>query len=514
MKDWHDMGVVARATGACRTRATSLGIAATAGVGALAASYGFAGRTPQFVAAPVASAFVDAAPAVLVRVGIQSLGSIAQSLVLACALAGVGALYAAVVALARETAGRFALPAEPFVAAATLLVGWGVVGALGSALAAAVGATIPVAASRLRPPKPGGVDGDRRSVLASVLSATGLSLGGWVVGSPGAPNGTTDEEARAAQTGTEGRLLDRALAASFDVDGLDPLVSREFYEVDINAVNPTPDRDGWTLDVTGAVETERSHDLADVRSFPTEHRFVTLRCVSDPLNGTKLDTALWTGIPVRELLDDAGLTEDACCVVLRAKDGFYMEVPLSAVEDGLLAFGMNGLPLPREHGAPARVLVPGHWGEVNVKWVTELEVTETPVEGYWEKRGWHGTGPVNTVAKLHAVNRDGGRIEVAGHAYAGTRSIERVEVSTDGGATWGVAELTDPLPGRVPADAENPTLRGRAADAWRGWRFAYDEPGTEHEVVVRAVDGTGAVQPREYREPYPRGATGWVSRTV
>ncbi|MGB9986191.1 molybdopterin-dependent oxidoreductase [Salarchaeum japonicum] len=508
------MGVVSRAARACRARATTLGLAGAAGVGALAASYGFAGRTPQFVAAPVASAFVDAAPAVLVRVGIQSLGSTAQSLVLAGALAAVVALYAFVTVLAWEAARRTGLPAEVVVAAATVAVGWGVVGALGSAVAASAGATLPVAASRFRPRKPGQVDEDRRSVLAGVLSAAGLSAGGWLLGSSGSSDTASGGRDRAAQTGTEGRLLDRALAASFDVPELEPLVSTEFYEVDINAVNPTPDRDGWTLDVTGAVEAERTHDLASVQSFPTEHRFVTLRCVSDPLNGTKLDTALWTGVPVRALLDDASLTEDACCLVMRAEDGFYMEVPLDAVEDGLLAFGMNGLPLPREHGAPARVLVPGHWGEVNVKWVTELEVTETPVEGYWEKRGWHGTGPVNTVAKLHAVDRSGGRIEVAGHAYAGTRGIERVEVSTDGGETWTDADLTDPLPARVPADATDPMLDGAAADAWRGWRFTYDAPGEEHEVVVRATDRTGTVQPREYHEPYPRGATGWVSRTL
>ncbi|GAA0655061.1 molybdopterin-dependent oxidoreductase [Salarchaeum japonicum] len=506
------MGVVARAARACRARATSLGLAGLAGVAALASSYAVAGRTPRFVAAPVASAFVDAAPAALVRVGIESLGSAAQSLVLLSALAAAVALYAVPVLCALLAADHARLPAEPLVAAGALAVGWGLVGAPGSAVAAAAGATLIVAASRLRAPKPGGVDTDRRSVLAGALSAAGLSFGGWLVGS--ADSGTGGPGERAASTGTEGRLLDRALAASFDVDGLEPLVSTEFYEVDINAVNPTPNREGWTLDVTGAVESERTHDLAGVRSFPTEHRFVTLRCVSDPLNGTKLDTALWTGVPVRELLDDAGVTEDACCVVLRAKDGFYMEVPLEAVEDGLLAVGMNGLPLPREHGAPARVLVPGHWGEVNVKWVTELEVTETPVEGYWEKRGWHGTGPVNTVAKLHAVTRDGGRIEVAGHAYAGTRGVERVEVSTDGGRTWADTDLTDPLPARVPADADDPALGGRAADAWRGWRFAYDAPGTEHEVVVRATDGTNAVQSREYHEPYPRGATGWVSRTI
>jgi hypothetical protein len=133
------------------------------------------------------------------------------------------------------------------------------------------------------------------------------------------------------------------------------------------------------------------------------------------------------------------------------------------------------------------------------------------VEGYWEKRGWHGTGPANTVAKLHATNRlDSDEIQVGGHAYAGTRGIQRVEVSTDGGETWNEATLSERLPPGTdrPADVEH------AKNAWRQWEYTYKPPGTEHEVVVRAVDGTGTIQPREDSGPYPRGASGWVSKTI
>jgi hypothetical protein len=166
---------------------------------------------------------------------------------------------------------------------------------------------------------------------------------------------------------------------------------------------------------------------------------------------------------------------------------------------------MNGEALPRGHGAPARLLVPGHWGEINVKWLTELEILEQEAEGYWEERGWHGTGPVETVAKLHAVDTDGEGVEVAGHAYAGTRGISRVEVSTDGGETWTDARLSEPLPG---ADG------GAAEDAWRQWAYRYDPPGGDHEVVVRAYDDDGTLQPETERDAFPSGPTGWVSRTV
>jgi hypothetical protein len=129
-----------------------------------------------------------------------------------------------------------------------------------------------------------------------------------------------------------------------------------------------------------------------------------------------------------------------------------------------------------------------------------MEFLQSEQDGYWERKGWHGTGPVNTVAKLHGTEKRDGQLVVGGHAYAGTRGIEQVEVSTDGGDTWNVATLTDPLPGD---------------DVWRQWKYSYDPPeaGT-HEVVVRATDGTGRLQPQEEESPYPNGASGWVSESI
>jgi hypothetical protein len=187
--------------------------------------------------------------------------------------------------------------------------------------------------------------------------------------------------------------------------------------------------------------------------------------------------------------------------MLRAQDGFFEEFPMEALEGGLIAYEMNGAPLPRKHGYPARALIPGHWGEINVKWLTEIEVLDRKKKGFWEKRGWHGTGPVKTVAKLHAVNhRDDGTIEVGGHAYAGTRGISKVEVSTDGGETWTDATLSEKLPGEA---------------VWRQWRYAY-EPGdtNSHEVVVRATDEAGNLQTKSETGPFPNGPSGWVSERV
>ncbi|MFD1525177.1 molybdopterin-dependent oxidoreductase, partial [Halolamina salina] len=260
------------------------------------------------------------------------------------------------------------------------------------------------------------------------------------------------------------------------------------------------------------VPEARSFTLSELRAFDAERRFVTLRCVSDPLNGKKIDTALWDGVPVSTVLEAVDAPE-SCCVTLHAADDYFVSFPRAALEDGLLAWGMNGRPLPRSHGAPLRTLVPGHWGETNAKWLTEIEIREEPEDGYWEQRGWQGTGEVNTVAKLHSTTVRDGTVRVGGHAYAGTRGIDAVEVSTDGGDSWTEATLSEPLPGSVPLDAEEPEPDGEAADAWRMWEHEYDA-AERHEVVVRAIDGEGERQTEDQEEVRPSGATGWVSETI
>jgi hypothetical protein len=119
--------------------------------------------------------------------------------------------------------------------------------------------------------------------------------------------------------------------------------------------------------------------------------------------------------------------------------------------------------------------------------VTEIEILENEQKGYWEEKGWHGTGPVNTVAKIEAMNElENGVAQVGGHAYAGTRGIEKVEVSVDGGESWNQAKLNEPLDGNTE----------------------------DSEVVVRAVDGDGDLQPKKEQQPYPSGAAGWVSKKI
>jgi len=482
-------------------------VALSAGAAAVAGSYAAAGFTPAYVVAPVDSVVARYVPGAFVTVAVLVLGDLGEqlSLLSATALAVVllGSLAGLGRAIAREAgvvplAGPFA--GVPVWAAATVLTGRPVL-ALGAGLAALFVVSIASIAGRVGTDEVGAAD--RRRVVGSAASLAGLGIAGWLLGSR---RGTLDASGAAAEPAGAGEVsaatqqaLAEASEKSFDIDGLEPLVSEEFYVVDVSSVHPRTATDEWSLSITGAVGDETTFDYEDVTRREPVREFSTLRCVGEQLNGKKTDTALWTGVRVGDLLAAADVP-DRCCVMAHGEDGFFEEFPVAALREALLVYRMNGKPLPRDHGAPVRLIVPGHWGEIHVKWVTELEILDEPAEGYWEQKGWHGTGPVNTVAKLYVTSDlDDGRKQVAGHAYAGTRGISRVEVSTDGGATWNGADLSEPLPGR---------------SVWRQWKYEYDPPGGTHEVVVRATDGEGQLQPREASGPYPSGASGWVSKEV
>ncbi|MFB6130552.1 MAG: molybdopterin-dependent oxidoreductase [Salinigranum sp.] len=491
---------------AVRSRTAPLS-AALVGALAVAGSYAVAGTDPAFLVAPVHSLVVDLTPAPVLAFSILVLGDVGDLLgfllALAVAVAALGAVALAGFALGRRYGTAAAL--------GTVYFGtWGLTalltGAPWTALGAAVPATLGVWLFAVRPldrlgARVGPIEESRRQVVR-LLGVAGFSGFAFAVGRRMPFRTPRLSVISAEEQATIRRRLRSARGRSLELSGIDGLVTPvgEFYEVDVDTINPSVDVGDWTLDVSGAVETERSLTYDDLTARSPEHRFTTLRCVGEPLNGEKMDTALWTGVPVDDVLAAAGVAESATHVRLRAVDGYYETFPLAAIRGGLLAYGMNGYLLPRSHGYPVRALVPGHWGEVNVKWLTGIDVLEREAESYWEKRGWHGTGPVKTVAKLHAVERiDDGRIRVGGHAYAGTRGIGTVQVSTDGGGTWNDATLSAPLPD---------------ADVWRQWAYAYRPPAGEHEVVVRAVDGDGALQSRYRSRAFPAGASGWVSKRI
>ena len=492
-----------------RERSVEAVIGALTGVAAVAGSLLAAGNTPAFVGAGAAAAVRDTAPGVVAAV-VRSLGDLAQPLLVAVTALLLLGTYAAATVLVRrsvdDTAPR-AAATFALVGGITLLLTGSLVSALG---AGGASAAVVVAATLSLGSGPSSEDtspGRRRLLQASAATLAALAASAVRLGGSGS-SGTAspDPPDPAAQS-----LLSTAEERSLSLPNADGLVSEGFYTVDIATVAPTLGGD-WELTVTGEVPEERSFTLSELQSFEGERRFVTLRCVSDRLNGEKIDTALWDGVPIETVLDAVDAPE-SCCVTLHAADDYFVSFPRAALDPGLLAWGMNGRPLPRAHGAPVRTLVPGHWGETNAKWLTRIEIREEPEDGYWEQRGWEGTGEVNTVAKLHSTTVRDGTVRVGGHAYAGTRGIRAVEVSTDGGDSWTEATLSDPLPGATPLAAEEPESDGEADDAWRMWEHEY-EAEERHEVAVRAIDGDGTVQAAEQGGAYPSGATGWVSERI
>jgi DMSO/TMAO reductase YedYZ molybdopterin-dependent catalytic subunit len=511
-----------------RTDRPSVLIAVFAGIAGVAGSYATAGYTPAFFLAPIASFLTQIMPDFVIRFAIVTLTDIGQqfgiehlgqqaNLLLAFIL---GVALLASLTLSALTAGRELDSTRVSIGLTAALV-WIGVAVLTKAPVLALGAgiasgTVVAVAALASDPRSGPVpSAGRREVLGSIASAFGVSVFGYVLGSSAielsanAESKSDIEQRTLADDGKDRNaqrvqeLLSEAEEKSLDIENLEGLVSgKDFYEVDIDNVNPVVTVDEWTLPVTGAVEQAHVIDYEQLIEMDSVLRFKTLRCVSDPLNGKNMDNALWRAIPIKDVIEKANPQGEF--VMLHATDGYYEEFPVAALETGLLAYAKDGGVLPRQHGHPVRALIPGHWGEIDVKWIDEIEILDRPAKGFWEKKGWHGTGPATTVAKLHATNQlDSGRMQVGGHAYAGTRGIKRVEVSTDGGDSWNEATLSEPL----SASIDN--------DVWRQWMYVYEPPQGEHEVVVRAVDGTGDLQPKTGDDGvYPNGATGWVSKTI
>ncbi|WP_311170587.1 molybdopterin-dependent oxidoreductase [Halobellus ordinarius] len=484
--------------------------AVLAGIAGVVGSFAVAGYTRRFVVAPIDALVVRLSPGAIVAWLIQNVGEEAHLLHIGLSAVIATGLLAGAALVGQAVARRGDYPF--FGAGLAGVLGWGVTVLITGEPLLAVGAAVPVAVvTGLGTTVSSAPDHSpaRRRVLRSGLGVLGFV--GLSVGVDRFSGGTDGDETAGTDAGIEGatasaevtQRLQQAESQSLDFasDDLPGLVSpiKDFYGVDINEFDPEVPSDDWSMTLTGEVESDVTVTFAELTDRPTEHRYVTLRCVGEPLNGKLLDNAVWTGTPLKPLLEAADPNGECGCAMLRAEDDYFVQFPVDALEDAFLAWGMNGQPLPKSHGHPVRVLVPGHWGETNVKWLSEIELLDEEVDGYWERRGWHGTGPVSTVAKLWDTTAlEDGRLELGGHAYAGTRGIDRVEVSTDGGDTWNDAELSEPLPGD---------------DVWRQWRYLF-EPNGAHDAVVRAVDGEGAMQVEEASDPYPSGATGWVRETV
>ncbi|MEU4482960.1 molybdopterin-dependent oxidoreductase [Micromonospora sp. NPDC023966] len=296
--------------------------------------------------------------------------------------------------------------------------------------------------------------------------------------------------------------------ADLAVNRLAPFVTpnREFYRIDTALVVPQVDPATWRLRIHGRVRNPIELSFDDLLARPMVERYVTLACVSNEVGGDLIGNARWLGVPIKELLDEAEPEEGADQVVGRSVDGWTCGTPTAVLRDGrdaLLAVGMNGEPLPVEHGFPVRMVVPGLYGYVSAcKWVTELELTRfADFDAYWVPRGWSAQGPIRTQSRIDTPrprNRlTAGPVMVAGVAWAQHRGIRTVEVRVDDGP-WREATLA-------------PTV---SVDTWVQWSWRWDATPGEHTLQVRATDAAGETQPERRRPVAPDGATGWHTVTV
>ena len=357
------------------------------------------------------------------------------------------------------------------------------------------------AALALLTARPGAVrpDAERRRLIR--LAGGGLALGalglvGWravqLAGSAEPASAPTPPPGGAGPT-----------ASPTPADGhVTPAITpvERFYTVSKNFVDPAVKLDGWTLSIGGLVEQPLTLGYDQLRALPAVEQPATLGCISNEVGGDLIGNALWKGVRLADLLATARVKPGAIKAAFHCRDDYRDSIALaSALDPGaLLAYEMDGAPLTDKHGFPLRLIVPGIYGMKNVKWLERIDLVADDFLGFWQNQGWSDAAPYQTFARIDAP-AEGQRPRpspavIQGIAFAGDRRISRVEVTADGGQSWRDASLL-PAMGRL---------------TWVRWTIDVSlTPGAETVVMVRATDGTGALQTDKVEQPYPDGATGW-----
>jgi DMSO/TMAO reductase YedYZ molybdopterin-dependent catalytic subunit len=293
-------------------------------------------------------------------------------------------------------------------------------------------------------------------------------------------------------------------AESLPAPGITPIVmpNDQFYRIDTALLVPQVDASTWQLRVTGIVDHPLTFTYAELLALPLFEQYVTLSCVSNVVGGNLIGNTLWTGVHLKQVLAEAGVHPGATQIVGRSVDGFTVGFPtawaLDPAREPMIALGMNGVPLPAEHGYPARLIVPGLYGYVSAtKWLSEIELTTREAfDAYWIPLGWAKDGPILTESRIDhpsdGASLAAGPVDIDGLAWAPDRGVERVEVRIDT-RPWQTAMLS----------------RAISKATWVQWMLRWQAtPGT-HTIEVRTTDGTGAVQTATPGGPAPAGATGY-----
>jgi len=407
------------------------------------------------------------------------------------AVAGTASLYF----LLKKARALFTLPAttEELTTARR-----GFIGAAGAA--AAVGVVAPLVGRSLRARQSAEVEGDRENVAAELQAIE-----------------TPTPEQSTTTLSSESSAMPE-LANFDDIDGIATLITPNdnFYRIDSALSIPRIDVNTWSMRITGMVDQELEFSFNDLLAEDLVEEFVTLSCVSNRVGGDLVGNARWLGVPLKTLLDRAGVQTGATQIVGRSVDGWTGGFPTEYLDDpdrvALVAVAMNGEPLPTQHGFPVRLVIAGLYGYVSAtKWLKEIELTTLDeFEGYWITRGWSKLGPIKTQSRIDVPNPNArlgaGPQPIAGVAWAPDRGVDKVEVLVTDivngeevlNENWIEAELTDDV----------------TDNSWRQWMVPWDAPAGDHVIRVRATDSTGETQTAIRTDVAPNGATGWHTIAV
>jgi DMSO/TMAO reductase YedYZ molybdopterin-dependent catalytic subunit len=349
----------------------------------------------------------------------------------------------------------------------------------------------------------------RRSFLAAGAATAGIAAGAGLAGRLLTERSSVARAQKSLRI-PKPAVTTQALPPGVDlhIPGLAPFVTPngKFYRVDTALVLPQVDPSSWQLRIHGMVDREIMLTFDQLIKRPLIEDYITLCCVSNPVDGPYIGNAKWLGASLAALLRQAGIKAGADQLLCTSVDGFTSGTPVQTVMDGrdaLLAVAMNGQPLPIAHGFPARMVVPGLYGYVSAtKWVTDIEVTTFAGNyAYWAQRGWSQRAPIKTECRIDVPNGlseiSAGRTAVAGVAWAQHKGIEAVEVRVDRGP-WQEARLA-----AVPG-----------LDTWRQWVWEWDATSGGHVLEARATDKTGYTQTSVLAPPEPNGASGYPMVSV
>lgn len=341
----------------------------------------------------------------------------------------------------------------------------------------------------------------RRGVLISIGALTAIAAVGGVAGRVINKLRLRPEDVDLPTAASPAPPLPRGL--DDQVPGITPFETpiKDFYRVDTRLDTPIVGADDWTLTVDGDVDKKLTITFDELLAMPMIERNITLTCVSNSVGGPYIGSARWLGVPLKDILDMTGVGNKADQILSTDFDGMTISTPLDLATDGrdaMIVVGMNGKPLPREHGFPVRMLIPGLYGFISAtKWLTKLTLTTyDDQKAYWTDRDWATDAPIKISARIDTpkalATLDPGDVVIGGVAWAQERDgISGVQVRIDGGG-WVDATLG-------PDGGEN---------YWRQWFYPWDAKKGSHRLAVRAMSGNGEAQVAVRAEPFPNGASG------